>query len=221
MKKILYIVAAICGLAAATVPYQIIKGERESTAEYWITCLLLALVCALCILVIRKTNRKKTGAKKKAQTPKQPQKPTAAPTPQPAPAPAAPERTEPSQPTAPAAPKKYRTVYEGKVVGVSFKGRQNVLARIKRGEEDGDSVLYTLEAGEYQGRPCIKVLAELMSEEKPARQIGFIAEADIPKVMPYIDSGYAAGEIYGGPEDEYDDSGKNYGCALEVFIEEK
>ena len=220
MRKVLYLTAAVFGIAAATVPYDIIAGNKENTVQNWAVAVVTLLICLLCILLARVTKRLKQ--RKKKQAPAQPQKKAAeAERQQPAPEPIQPVKAAPSQPTPPAAPKKYKTVYEGKVVGVSYKGRQNVLARMKRGEDEGDSVLYTLEAGEYQGRPCIKVLAELMSDEKPARQIGFIAEKDVPKVIPYIDSGYAAGEIYGGPEEEYDDSGKYYGCALEVFIEEK
>lgn len=107
----------------------------------------------------------------------------------------------------------YKTVYEGKVKGVTKQGRQRVLEKLLEMEREGETIFYSLEEDEYEGKPSIKVMAGTMDFDKPPKQIGFIAEADVDKVLPYVDTAFVDGTIYGGED------GKYYGAAVEVSVQ--
>lgn len=111
----------------------------------------------------------------------------------------------------------YFTAYNGRVNGVTFQGRQRILARLKKKQEEFENICFELEAGEYQGEPSIKVMAGLWEDEN-LEQIGFIPAASVDKVLPYVGCATVTGEIYGGLEDEFDGSPKSYGCAVEVSV---
>ena len=187
--------------------YGIYDASRDLiTGNGWYGLIFIAVLFAICLWRLirpaKKQGSKSAQTVEPAQTRDAPQKPA----------------TSVPQPSAPR--KKYRTVYMGKVVGVTFQGRQRTLARLKKWDDEGESLLFSLEQDEYNGEPSIKVMAEPMSVDSPPRQIGFIAKEDVPEVLPYVDTCSVLCEIYGGPDYQGEEDAKNYGCSIEVFIQE-
>ncbi len=110
--------------------------------------------------------------------------------------------------------------YEGKIAGTSRDGRQGVLARLMKKENDGEVLDFFLEESTYQGKPSIKVMAEVFGEDAPPKQIGFIAAKDVGKVLPLIDTADVDVELYGGPDAGYDfEEGRDflYGAAISLY----
>ena len=220
MKVFLFICTVFFGLVTAYGVHDAIDGKISGYGwEGFGFMAFMFLLCLTCLIRrLRKPNKKQAEEEKRNEEvrPVSPA-PQLAKRPQPAPVTAGPETPRPERPQ-----KTFRTVYKGKVVGVTFQGRQQMLARLKRmAEEEYADLDFALEQDEYKGEPSIKVMAGLMEEDKPMQQIGFIGKADIPKVLPYIHTCSVIGEIYGGPEYEGEEDPKSYGCAIEVYIEEK
>lgn len=123
---------------------------------------------------------------------------------------------EPAKPASKVTLKQNRTVYEGKVVGVTFEGRQRILACVKRYEDNGDYLDYSLEVCEYKGKPSIKIMVEFPETDEP-KQMGFIAATDVKRVLPYVDKADVLCEVYGGPEFEGDDH--HYGASITLSVQ--
>lgn len=110
--------------------------------------------------------------------------------------------------------------YEGKIAGTAHDGRQGVLARLMKKENDGEVIDFSLEESTYQGKPSIKVMAEIFGEDAPPKQIGYIAAKDVGKVLPLIDTADVDVELYGGPDAGYDfEEGRDYlyGAAISLY----
>ncbi len=199
MRKLLLIPAILCGMVAAYGAAD--TFQAPDGGKVVVLLVLLAITFALVKAAMKK---------KKAPAPKQPPR-------------TQPEvRVEQQAAPAPAVPapqrKKLKVVYEGKVKGVTFDGRQRVLAKFMRLEEDCETIFYSLERSTYQGKPSIKVMGEVSGEDKPAKQLGFIADKDVEKVLPYIDTASVECEIYGGPE--YDGDDRSYGASVTLLVRE-
>lgn len=218
------ILAAVCALFTAA-------GLSETAKDFSVPNLLLTLAFAmLTILFFRlwrgRRAKKRCGnaapREKRCDTaaPKNKRCDTAAPdgrvTVRVVPDKTEPEK-DPAKPATNVTVKRNRTVYEGKVVGVTFEGRQRILARVKRYEDNGDYLDYSLEVGEYNGKPSIKVMVEFPDTDDP-KQMGFIAASDVKRVLPYVDEADVLCEVYGGPDFEGDDH--YYGASVTLVVME-
>jgi len=195
MKKSLIFVI-LCEAMATYCVYADLSGKVENGLT---AAAVFAIAAALLWLKSRKDGTKKSG--KSSPKTKTAKPTTAMPTPAAAAAPVIQTQT-------------YKTVYEGKVKGVTKQGRQKVLEKLLEMESEGETIFYSLEEDEYEGRPSIKVMASTMDFDKPPKQIGFIAEVDVEKVLPYVDTAFVDGTIYGGED------GKYYGAAVEVSVQD-
>lgn len=213
-KKTLVILALVMAALAIYGAYASISGTIENG---WAAAGLFA---ALALLFAWRASRKTSKAgQQPAQaaapqsTAKQPEtKKQEKPQPQ----------TNPQQPTAkeqaPQQKPEYFTVYSGRLNGVTFQGRQRTLERLKKKQdEEFEDIRFELEAGKYEGEPCVSVMAGLWEDES-LKQIGFIPAKSVDKVLPYAGQAIVTGEIYGGPEDEFDENPKSYGCSVEVSV---
>ncbi len=159
---------------------------------------------------------RKGGKKKSVKASPKPQKVKAV---KPSPATATPaSMTEPTpEPTPEIKTRTCKIIYDGKVKGVTKQGRQKVLEKLMEMESEGETLVYDLEVDEYEGSPSIKVIVSILYDEKPPKQIGYIAAEDVEKVLPYVGKAYVDGKIYGGQ------NGKYYGAAVRVLqvVEQK
>ena len=118
----------------------------------------------------------------------------------------------------PAAPaphqKSKRIAYKGKIKGTSY--RQTALRKFYRLQENYEPIDFTIVKDNYQGKPCIMVMAEDVSKDKPPMQLGFIAASDVDKVTPFVGVADVDCVIYGGPEYEGDD--KYFGAEVTLYI---
>lgn len=202
MRKLLWIPTILVGLVTA---YGVLDLISAPDAGKLITALLLLAVTLLLARAARGKRKGKApapakGKEQKTQPVATPAVSAAVPSPSVAPS------------VKPAAHEK-RVVYTGKVKGTSY--RQAALKRFYRLQENFDPIGYTLEQDTYQGKPSIKVMAEDISKDKPAVQIGFIAAADVDMVLPLIDHVSVDCEIYGGPE--YDGDDKYFGAEVTLY----
>ena len=194
MRKLLWIPTALAGLVTAYSAYDLICAPD-------MTKLIAALLMLAVTLLLARAAAKK--GKKKAPAPNKGKEQAA---PQIMPSPSVHPTEKPKE-----SPK--RVVYRGKVKGTSY--RQAALKRFHRLQENFDPIGYTLEQDTYQGKPSIKVMAEDIMKDKPAVQIGFIAAADVDKVLPLIDHVSVDCDIYGGPE--YDGDNKYFGAEVTLY----
>lgn len=215
MKKSL-IAAIFCAFMAVYGLYATATGQVESPNGYYAVG-LFALLAVFFALKVRKNRKVKPAKAKKAvekpRATKAAEVPAKAAATAPAKVPVA-VATPDAQPTQ--KPITNKIVYNGKVKGTAMvPERQTALAWLKEQDDNGKSLLFTLEEDEYEGKPSIKVMVEVMLSEEPPRHIGYIAAADVDKVLPYMPKAYVDGHIYGGED------GKNYGAAVDVFIVEE
>lgn len=112
--------------------------------------------------------------------------------------------------------KSKRITYKGKVKGSSY--RQTALRKFYRLQENYEPIEYTIVKDTYQGKPCIMVMAEDVSKDKPPMQLGFIAAQDVNKVMPFVGVADVDCMIYGGPE--YDGDDKYFGAEVTLYIKD-
>ena len=212
------ILAAVCALFTAV-------GLSQTATNFSVTNLLLTLAFALLTFLFFRLWRGRRAKKRCGNAaPRKKRCDTAAPdgrvTVRVVPDKTEPEKEPEKEPAKPATNvtfKRNRTVYEGKVVGVTFEGRQRILARVKRHEDNGDYLDYSLEVGEYNGKPSIKVMVEFPDTDDP-KQMGFIAASDVKRVLPYVDEADVLCEVYGGPDFEGDDH--YYGASVTLVVME-
>lgn len=216
-KKTLVILALVMAALAIYGAYTSITGKIEN--GWAATGVFVALALLFGWRATRKTS--KAGQQPaQAATPQSPAKQPATEKqekPQPQSIPQQPTAKGQAQP-APQPKPEYITVYSGRLNGVTYQGRQRILARLKKKQdEEFEDIRFELEAGEYEGEPSVSVMAGLWEDES-LKQIGFIPAKSVDKVLPYTGQAIVTGEIYGGPEDEFDENPKSYGCSVEVSV---
>ena len=238
-SKTLWILAAVFGFFGVGGAYTTLREAREGT---WPGVGLFVVLAVFCAWKAWKKSEKKTKKPSlKAQAPAQRETEAVKPEAQepakekseapkqevPAPVVKKSDATKPETSTVrpeiarvTITPKKYKytTIYKGKVVGVSFGGRQKVLARL---DENGNPD-FSLEESEYKGAPSIKVMASTGYKlDDTPKQIGFIPADKVEQVLPYVGAANVIGTIYGGPEYEGQEDAHNYGCEIEVYLAEE
>ncbi len=233
MRVVKLIGGLFCALMTAAGVYN--TFQEPSMSNFLLT---VAFAVLTWMLLIRKPGKKRKSkqAPATASAPAKPrQKPVAVPA-KPAPAPV-PVSAKPAPAPVPVSAKpvpapvpvsakpvawssKKVLRYKGKIVGTSFDGHQKDLAWLMEKEKDYEVVDYYLEESTYNGKPSIKVMADIVYDDVRPKHIGFIAAKDVDKVLPLISTTTVEVELYGGPDAGYDEEESQdylYGGSISLY----